>query len=57
MLTMQMTIPYVQLPTPFRKLSRNTKFHFMVTCSSAIQLTLRAAIIEQEDCKTTRCEH
>ncbi len=27
-----------------------SKFHFMVTDSSAIQLTLRAATIEQEDC-------
>ncbi len=34
-----------------------SKFHFMVTGSSTIQLTLRAATIEQEDCKTTRCEH
>ncbi len=27
-----------------------SKFHFMVTSSSTIQLTLRAATIEQEDC-------
>ncbi len=35
-----------------------SKFHFMVTGSSAIQFTLRDDAIKQEDdIKTTRCEH
>ncbi len=29
----------------------------IVTGNSTIQVTLTATTIEQEDCKTTRCEH